>query len=112
SVTTWYRSGRTSRSASATWRACWSTGARPSCGAKEHRLRRHPYARPTSDQSQPMITLLTGNSKILLTIDEKGQWSNLYYPYAGQYQHLRSVKLGIFDEDEETFAWLGDDADW
>jgi oligosaccharide amylase len=59
-----------------------------------------------------MITLLTGNSRILLTIDEKGAWSNLYYPFAGQYQHLRSVKLGLFDVEEETFAWLGDDPAW
>jgi oligosaccharide amylase len=59
-----------------------------------------------------MITLLTGNSRILLTVDEKGHWSNLYYPFAGQYQHLRSVKLGVFDEETETFAWLGDDPAW
>lgn len=59
-----------------------------------------------------MITLLSGNSRILLTIDERGNWSNLYFPYAGQYQHLRSVKLGLFDEEEGTFAWLGDDPAW
>lgn len=59
-----------------------------------------------------MITLLTGNSRILLTIDEKGHWSNLYYPYAGEYQHLRSVRLGLFDEENEEFAWLGDDPHW
>lgn len=59
-----------------------------------------------------MITLLTGNSRILLTIDEKGNWSNLYYPFAGQYQHLRSVKLGLFDETEDGFSWLGDDPAW
>jgi oligosaccharide amylase len=59
-----------------------------------------------------MITLLTGNSRILLTVDERGNWSNLYYPYAGQYQHLRATKLGLFDEADETFAWLGEDAAW
>ena len=59
-----------------------------------------------------MITFLTGNSRILLTIDEKGHWSNLYYPYAGQYQHLRQTRLGVYDETEETFAWVGDDAAW
>lgn len=56
-----------------------------------------------------MITFLTGNSRVLLTIDEKGHWSNLYYPWAGQYQHLRSVKLGLFDVSDEIFAWLGED---
>lgn len=59
-----------------------------------------------------MITLLTGNSRILLTIDEKGAWSNLYYPFAGQYQHLRLTKLGLFDEQDESFSWLGDDPVW
>ena len=56
-----------------------------------------------------MITFLAGNSRILLTIDEKGHWSNLYYPFAGQYQHLRSVKLGLYDVEDDSFAWLGDD---
>jgi oligosaccharide amylase len=59
-----------------------------------------------------LITLLTGNLRILLTIDEKGNWSNLYYPYAGQYQHLRTVKLGLYDEKEDAFVWLGEDAGW
>ncbi|HUR69684.1 MAG TPA: glycoside hydrolase family 15 protein [Candidatus Thermoplasmatota archaeon] len=59
-----------------------------------------------------MITFLTGNSRVLLTIDEKGHWSNLYYPFAGQYQHLRAVKLGVFDVAEDTFAWLGEDASY
>lgn len=59
-----------------------------------------------------MITFLTGNNRILLTVDEKGNWSNLYYPFAGQYQHLRTTKLGLFDVEEGTFAWLGEDPDW
>ncbi|MFA5860520.1 MAG: hypothetical protein WDA16_02375, partial [Candidatus Thermoplasmatota archaeon] len=59
-----------------------------------------------------MITLLTGNSRILLTVDERGNWSNLYYPFAGQYQHLRTVKLGLFDATDDSFVWLGDDARW
>lgn len=59
-----------------------------------------------------MITLLTGNGRILLTIDEKGNWSNLYYPYAGEYQHLRTVRLGLFDEATEEFAWMGEDPAW
>jgi oligosaccharide amylase len=59
-----------------------------------------------------MITLLTGNSRVLLTIDEQGSWSNLYFPYAGQYQHLRTVKLGLFDVEDESFVWLGDDPAW
>ncbi len=56
-----------------------------------------------------MITLLTGNSRVLVTIDEQGNWSNLYYPFAGQYQHLRKLKLGLFDERNEKFHWLGDE---
>ena len=59
-----------------------------------------------------MIRLLTGNGRILLTLDEKGNWSNLYYPWAGQYQHVRNVRLGLFDVEEESFAWLGDDPAW
>ncbi len=55
-----------------------------------------------------MITFLAGNSRILLTVDEHGNWSNLYYPFAGQYQHLRSVRLGLYDVDDASFAWLGD----
>ncbi|HVL49452.1 MAG TPA: glycoside hydrolase family 15 protein [Candidatus Thermoplasmatota archaeon] len=54
-----------------------------------------------------MITLLTGNSRVLLAVDEAGNWSQLYYPYAGQYQHVRETKLGLYDADNEEFAWLG-----
>ncbi|HLE95841.1 MAG TPA: hypothetical protein VI997_00590, partial [Candidatus Thermoplasmatota archaeon] len=54
-----------------------------------------------------MITLLAGNSRVLLTVDEHGDWSNLYYPFAGQYQHLREVRLGVFDVDAGEFTWLG-----
>jgi len=60
-----------------------------------------------------MITLLAGNQRILLTVDETGNWTNLYYPYAGQYQHARDVKLGLFDEKDGSFSWLGEDrATW
>jgi oligosaccharide amylase len=54
-----------------------------------------------------MITLLSGNSRILLTVDERGNWSHLYYPYAGQFQHLHEQRVGLFDEDAKTFEWLG-----
>jgi len=67
---------------------------------------------PARRADSRMITFLVGNSRVLLTIDEKGNWSNLYYPWAGQYQHLRAVKLGLYDVEEDAFAWLGDDAAW
>ncbi|HVL86739.1 MAG TPA: glycoside hydrolase family 15 protein [Candidatus Thermoplasmatota archaeon] len=55
-----------------------------------------------------MITMLAGNSRILLTVDELGNWAQLYYPYAGQYQHLREVRLGIFDAETRRFSWLSE----
>lgn len=54
-----------------------------------------------------MITLLTGNSRVLLAVDEVGNWTYLYYPYPGQFQHLRQSSLGLFDQDAGTFTWVG-----
>ncbi|MHB8605472.1 MAG: glycoside hydrolase family 15 protein [Thermoplasmatota archaeon] len=59
-----------------------------------------------------MITLLAGNSRILLTVDENGHWTNLYYPFAGQYQHLRAAKVGLFDVASGGFEWLGESDAW
>lgn len=52
-----------------------------------------------------MINLLSGNSRILLTVDEQGRWGQLYYPHAGQYQHLHEVRLGLFDRGTREFEW-------
>ncbi len=54
-----------------------------------------------------MITLLTGNGRILLAVDEGGNWAYLYYPYAGQFQHLKQNSLGLYDVQAGRFAWLG-----
>ncbi len=54
-----------------------------------------------------MITLLTGNSRVLLAVNEKGDWVYLYYPYAGQFQHLLECRRGIFEADEGELSWIG-----
>ncbi len=53
-----------------------------------------------------MITQLTGNGRILLTINEGGEWTDLFYPYPGEFQHLREARIGLFDVADRTFAWL------
>lgn len=56
-----------------------------------------------------MITQLSGNARILLTVDERGSWEQLYYPYPGLHQQLRQVRLGIYDVDDESLAWVDKD---
>lgn len=53
-----------------------------------------------------MITLLMGNSRILLTVNEQGDWTYLYYPYPGQFQHLLGSQRGIRDADSGAFHWI------
>lgn len=53
-----------------------------------------------------MITLLTGNGRVLLTINADGEWSQLFHPYPGLFQHLRENRLGVYDAKEEAFHWL------
>lgn len=53
-----------------------------------------------------MISLLSGNSRILLTVDERGSWAQLYYPHPGLHQHLLRARLGLFDASSKEFAWL------
>ncbi|MCI4345271.1 MAG: hypothetical protein L3K07_00730, partial [Thermoplasmata archaeon] len=55
-----------------------------------------------------MITQLTGNGRVLLTLNEYGEWSELFYPYPGQFQHLREFRLGIYDVAKSRFVWLGE----
>jgi oligosaccharide amylase len=55
---------------------------------------------------EEMITQLTGNGRVLLTLNGEGQWNDLFYPYPGQFQHLREARLGLYDVDTHQFAWL------
>ncbi len=53
-----------------------------------------------------MITQVTGNGRLLLTVNEHGDWNELFYPYPGQFQQLREARLGIFDVAASKFSWL------
>ena len=55
-----------------------------------------------------MISLLSGNSRILLTVNERGRWSQLYFPAPGLHQQLREARVGIFDEATRAFVWTDD----
>jgi len=59
-----------------------------------------------------MITQLAGNGRILLTVNEWGEWIGLFYPYPGEFQHLREMRLGLFDVARPRFAWLRPDNGW
>jgi alpha,alpha-trehalase len=53
-----------------------------------------------------MITQMAGNGRILLTVNGDGEWNQLFYPYPGQFQHLREMRLGVYDVDARRFSWL------
>lgn len=53
-----------------------------------------------------MITQVAGNGRLLLTVNENGDWNELFYPYPGQFQQLREARLGLFDVSASQFAWL------
>ncbi|MCI4329605.1 MAG: glycoside hydrolase family 15 protein [Thermoplasmata archaeon] len=53
-----------------------------------------------------MITQLAGNGRILLTVNGDGEWNQLFYPYPGQFQHLREMRLGIYEVPDRRFSWL------
>jgi oligosaccharide amylase len=53
-----------------------------------------------------MITQLAGNGRLLLTVNQDGEWNGLFYPYPGQFQHLRELRLGVYDVAGKSFAWL------
>ena len=53
-----------------------------------------------------MITLIAGNGRLLLTVNEHGDWNELFYPYPGQFQQLREARLGLFDVRAGKFSWL------
>ncbi len=53
-----------------------------------------------------MITLVAGNGRLLLTVNEQGDWNELFYPFPGQFQQLREARLGLFDVRAGRFSWL------
>jgi len=53
-----------------------------------------------------VITQLTGNGRLLLTVNEDGDWNELFYPYPGQFQQLREMRIGLFDVPNARFSWL------
>jgi oligosaccharide amylase len=53
-----------------------------------------------------MITQLAGNGRVLLTLNEGGEWNDLFFPYPGQFQHLREMRLGLYDVEQRSFHWL------
>ena len=53
-----------------------------------------------------MITQLAGNGRLLLTVNENGDWNELFYPFPGQFQQLREARLGLYDVAASRFAWL------
>jgi oligosaccharide amylase len=52
-----------------------------------------------------MIASLVGNNRLLVTANEEGEWSALFYPFPGQFQHLLQSRLGIYDVERRQFAW-------
>ncbi len=53
-----------------------------------------------------MISMLSGNGRALLTIDERGGWEQLFYPHPGLHQQLQHARLGLYDEDQDRFTWV------
>jgi len=53
-----------------------------------------------------VITQLAGNGRLLLTVNENGDWNELFYPFPGQFQQLREARLGLYDVAAAKFAWL------
>ncbi len=57
-------------------------------------------------RGESVITQLTGNGRVLLTVNEDGDWNELFYPYPGQFQQLREMRIGVFDVPAARFSWL------
>lgn len=53
-----------------------------------------------------MISLMSGNSRILLTVDERGSWAQLFFPYPGLQQQLQQTRVGLFDVADKSFVWV------
>jgi GH15 family glucan-1,4-alpha-glucosidase len=53
-----------------------------------------------------MISLLSGNQRVLLTVDERGGWAQLYFPHPGLHQQLQQARVGLFDEASQEFTWV------
>ncbi len=52
-----------------------------------------------------MVAALAGNNRVLVTLNDAGEWVGLFYPYPGQFQHLRESRLGVYDVNARSFAW-------
>jgi oligosaccharide amylase len=52
-----------------------------------------------------MPTAVTGNSKILIGMDQKGTWTELFYPYVGKYQNIRTLYAGLYNN---KLTWFKD----
>ncbi|MEA3143375.1 MAG: hypothetical protein QOG31_699, partial [Thermoplasmata archaeon] len=53
-----------------------------------------------------MISLLSGNQRVLLTVDERGGWAQLYFPHPGMHQQLQQARVGLYDEATKAFTWV------
>jgi oligosaccharide amylase len=53
-----------------------------------------------------VIEQLSGNGRLLLTVNENGEWNGLFYPYPGLFQQLRETRLGVYDVRDRKFDWL------
>ncbi|HKS59312.1 MAG TPA: glycoside hydrolase family 15 protein [Thermoplasmata archaeon] len=53
-----------------------------------------------------MIAQLAGNGRVLLALNDAGEWNDLFFPYPGQFQHLREMRLGLYDVQSSEFHWL------
>lgn len=58
-----------------------------------------------------MISMLSGNGRALLTLDERGAWEQLFYPYPGLHQQLEHARLGMYDHGSEAFTWVDQEGD-
>lgn len=58
-----------------------------------------------------MISLLAGNQRVLLTVDERGGWVQLYYPHPGMHQQLQQARVGLFDAASQEFTWVDQEGD-
>lgn len=58
-----------------------------------------------------MKTLVLGNSKLTVTLNEHGDISEMYFPYVGLYQLVDKMYVGIW-ENSYGINWLKDPHNW
>jgi hypothetical protein len=49
-----------------------------------------------------VITMLTGNSRVLLTVNQNGEWNELFYPFPGQFNTCAKCASGSSTSAEES----------